>query len=142
MDILEDLVKKHKFTSNRNRKNISNGAQVKYGNRSCLVKGILSNTLRKGPILELCQEMLGSQITCVCLNKNVQCARHVDKNNVGESYVCYFGDFSGGALILENGKRFEGKGKWHGSFDGATIEHWNEPHEGVKYSVVAFAAKV
>ena len=48
----------------------------------------------------------------------------------------------GGALCLEDGRRFEEKYVWHGLFDGAAITHWNEPHEGLKYSVVAFTSKV
>ena len=58
------------------------------------------------------------------------------------SYICFFGDFTGGALVLEDGRRYEGKRQWHGPFDGASILHWNEPHEGLKYSVVAFTSKV
>ena len=138
MDELELMVRAHKFTSNRNRTNISNGPTMKYGKHACLVMSVLSNTLRSGSILDHVQAMLGPQITCVCLNKNVPCAPHRDKKNAGESFVCYFGEFTGGALCLEDGRRFEGKRQWHGSFDGASLLHYNEPHEGEKFSIVAF----
>ena len=144
MDQLESLVIAHRFTRNRNRLNLVDGEVVEYlcrdGKRHpCLKRGILSNTLKSGPILNHVRTMLGPQITRVRLNKGVQCAPHRDKKNAGESYVCYFGDFIGGALCLEDGRRFEGKRQWHGSFDGAFILRWNEKHEGIKYSVVAFA---
>ena len=143
MELLEQLVRNHRFTRNRNRLNVSDGEVVEYlcrdgKRRPCLRKGILSNTLRSGPILDQVRAMLGEGVRCVCLNKGLQAKRHTDKKNAGLSYVCYFGSFTGGALCLDDGRRFEGTGQWHGPFDGAAIPHWNEPHEGKKFSVVAF----
>ena len=145
MDELELMVRAHRFTSNRNRLNLVNEEVVEYlckdGKRHpCLKKGILSNTVKNGAILEHVRTMLGCEIKRVCLNKNVQCAAHRDKKNAGESYVCYFGDnLKGGALCLQDGRRYEGTHVWHGPFDVASILHWNEKHEGIKYAVVAFA---
>ena len=142
MEYLESLVRKFKFTSNRNRTNLG-GETMFYGNRKCLVKGIYSNTRRQGEILEHVRSMLGPEINAVCINKNVVCGRHRDRKNCGPSFVCFLGrTFTGGALCLEDGRRFEEKYVWHGPFDGAAITHWNEPHEGLKYSVVAFTSKV
>ena len=143
MELLEQLVRNHRFTRNRNRINVSGGEVVEYlcrdgKRRPCLRKGILSNTLRSGPILDQVRAMLGDDVKYVCLNKNLQVKMHVDKRNQGQSYVAYFGSFSGGALCLDDGRRFEARGQWHGPFDGAAIPHWNEPHEGEKFSVVAF----
>ena len=141
MDSLESLVRKFKFTSNRNRTNLG-GETMFYGNRKCLVKGIYSNTRKQGEILEHVRSMLGPDINAVCINKNVLCGAHRDKKNCNVSYICFFGDFTGGALVLEDGRRFEEKFVWHGPFDGASILHWNEPFQGLKYSVVAFTSKV
>ena len=143
MELLEQLVRSRGYTRNRNRLNVSDGEVVEYlcrdgKRRPCLRKGILSNTLKSGPILDQVRAMLGPQITRVCCNRGVQARRHTDRGNRGMSYVCYFGPFTGGALCLDDGRRFEGKGQWHGPFDGAAIPHWNEPHEGEKFSVVAF----
>ena len=62
-----------------------------------------------------------------------------------QSYILCFGEFEGGgALVLEDGRRFEQREVWH-SFDGRGITHWNEPilpnAEGVcmKYSIVAYS---
>ena len=143
MELLEQLVRNHRFTRNRNRLNVSDGEVMEYlcrdgKRRPCLRKGILSNTLKSGPVLDQCRAMLGDDVRYVCLNKNLRCKMHVDKKNAGLSHVCYFGSFTGGALCLEDGRRFEGKGQWFGPFDGSKIPHGNEPHEGEKYSIVAF----
>ena len=137
MELLEQLTREFRYTRNRNRKHLG-GPTVYYGTRACLVKGHLSNTLREGEILDHVRTMLGPQISCVCLNKNVQAARHFDRSNSGPSHVCFFGNFTGGALVLADSRRFEGTHQWHGPFDGATIEHWVEAFEGTRYSVVAF----
>jgi hypothetical protein len=73
--------------------------------------------------------------TQIILNRNVQCKKHVDKNN-GYSYVCFFGDFEGGALCFEDGTRFTDKYVWH-KINGQ-IPHWNEEHTGNKYSIVLY----
>ena len=116
-----------------------------YGDRRCLVKGIYSNTRREGPLLEAVRTMLGPEVNAVCLNKNVVCPPHRDRNNCGESWICFFGDYtSGGDLVLEDGRRFPGEEKavWHGPFLGASTTHWNVAHEGgTKFSVVAFKSK-
>ena len=46
------------------------------------------------------------------------------------------GDFTGGALCFDDGVRIEEQYKWH-KFDGH-VYHWNEPHEGEKFSIVLY----
>ena len=77
--------------------------------------------------------------TKFCLNRNVQCEKHKDSGNRDHSYVLFLGDFTGGALLFEDGKRIEEKYKWH-KINGS-IPHWNEPHEGTKYSVILYRSK-
>ena len=76
--------------------------------------------------------------TKVCLNRNVQCQKHRDGNK-GHSWILWLGDFTGGALVFEDGTRIEEKYKWH-RINGS-IPHWNEPHEGTKYSIVLYRSK-
>ena len=62
---------------------------------------------------------------------------HRDKKNVGESASMFLGDFEGGALLLEDGRRFEKRGVWH-RYDGRALLHWNEDiTSGTKHSVIA-----
>ena len=73
--------------------------------------------------------------TQVLVNRNVKCKKHIDKND-GHSYILWLGDFTGGALLFEDGTRLEDKHKWH-KINGQ-IPHWNESHEGTKYAVVLY----
>ena len=139
MELLEALVREHPFRLNKLRTNLSSD-RVRHGGKTYLRAGVYSNTLRSGRVLELCQEMLGD-VNAVCLNRDLCAERHRDKRNAGESYVCYFGSFEGGALVLADGRRFEGTRQWHGPMDGEATEHWNEPHVGQKWSVVAFRSR-
>ncbi len=61
-------------------------------------------------------------------------ARHKDHGNNEHSWVLWLGDFTGGALNLYDGAKVEGKREWH-KINGQ-IHHWNDPHEGRKYSIV------
>ena len=99
MEYLESLLTKLKFTSNRNRTNLV-GETMYYGSRKCLVKGIYSNTRRQGGIFEHVRSMRGPDINAVCINRNVVCGPHRDKKKCNVSYICFLGNFSGGALIF------------------------------------------
>ena len=48
----------------------------------------------------------------------------------------WLGDFTGGALLFDDGTRIEEKYQWH-KINGQ-IHHWNEPHEGNKYSIIIY----
>ena len=64
--------------------------------------------------------------TKVIINKDVTCRRQSDGANLGSSYILFLGDFEGGALVFDDGTRFEAKREWF-EFDGQ-VPHWNEPH--------------
>lgn len=77
------------------------------------------------------------EYTTMTLNKNFQCARHIDGNNVGESYIIGFGNYNGGELNIENTK-IDIKHKFH-KFNGCKQYHWVEPWtDGDRYSVVYY----
>jgi len=70
-------------------------------------------------------------------------AAHRDKKNIGESYICFWGDYDNsnnqGALCLEDGRILSDKFVFHGPYNGAKIKHWVLPHsEGVRHSAVIF----
>ena len=102
-----------------------------------------SNALRghehllRDAIKDICPEWWEGE-TKVCLNRNVKCEKHRDGNK-GHSYILWLGDFTGGALVFEDGSRIEEKYKWH-KIDGQ-IPHWNEAHEGTKYSIIVYRSK-
>lgn len=73
--------------------------------------------------------------TTIQLNKNVVSPPHVDKNNVGPSYIIAIGNYTGGELFVE-GKPYNIKNKFL-KFDG-TKGHWVAPFSGTRYSLVFF----
>lgn len=75
------------------------------------------------------------KFTTIQLNKNVLSPPHVDKNNVGPSYIIGLGDYEGGKLVIE-GKEYNIKNRFK-KFDG-TRGHWVTPFEGVRYTLVFF----
>ena len=82
--------------------------------------------------------------TQVQINKNYQVGKHKDGSNVGESVLCCFGDFEGGETMVD----FGGDGQYAPCklnarekpirFNGSKYEHWVEPFEGKRYSLVFF----
>ena len=101
-----------------------------------------SNTLRACAVDCLVRKAIASiapewwdDETKIIVNRNVTCKRHVDQND-GPSWVLWLGDFDGGALVFDDGRRIDEKRTWH-KIDGR-VPHWNEPHTGTKYGVVIF----
>lgn len=80
----------------------------------------------------------------VQINKNYPAPKHLDSDNVGESYLCCFGKYDGGLTCVD----FGGMGKYAVcklnprekpiNFNGSKFEHWVEPFEGKRYSLVFF----
>ena len=139
MEQLEALVRAHRFVPNKLRTNLSTDLRWS-GRKPFLRTAVLSNTLSSGPILDLCREMLGDHINRVTLNHQVTCGAHRDGRNVGESHIIFFGTYEGGELCLEDGRVLSERGVWH-RFDGSRLLHWNLPHTGDKWSVVAWRGR-
>ena len=142
---LKALVVKRRWSRNVMRTNLGGATHYRNGWKN-LVEGVFSNTERgeDSRILQLCREMLGEHITDVCCNRSVHCGPHRDKKNDSESYFLMFGNFQGGALLIEEPeglRRIEEKDVWY-VFRGDRDLHWNEPiTSGTKYSLVCFARK-
>ena len=69
-----------------------------------------------------------------------ECEHHFDTGNVGPSRIIMFGDFVGGALVLDDGRVFSEKRVWH-EYDGAKVGHEVAPFEGERMSIVAYRPK-
>ena len=139
-DNLESAVKAHKFRGTRTRTNlVPDGTRDNYG---YLQDSIPSDVVRNGPVFEACKAMLpGVEFDSVTLNhftSHEQCQPHRDKKNQGLSYIALLGSFSGGALAVEDGRRLEQVRQWMIS-DGSQLQHWVEPFNGDRYSVVVYS---
>ena len=150
MDRLEELVSKHKWTRNGFRTNTDlreeNRVRDKSG-REWLKQGPYSNTVRGDhPIVQHVQSM-GIPCDSVCLNRRradsptPPMGPHRDGKNTGRSWIAFWGCPEGeGALVCEDGRRFEEQRVFHSCGDLSKCTHWVEPHSsGTRYSVVAFS---
>jgi len=74
------------------------------------------------------------------INKNYPIPKHKDSKNQDCSVLITFGDFTGGLTCIErNGiiQKFDARDR-KAMFDGSQFEHWVEPFEGNRYSLVFF----
>ncbi len=149
MDRLAELTAQHKFIRNGYRTILDQRPEnrVRYGGRTWLRKGPYSNTVRGDhPIVRHVQSM-GIPCNAVCLNRkraeSPPMGPHRDACNSGNSFIAFWGDYDGGALVCEDGRRFTDKEVWHECGDLSQCTHWVEPHSsGIRYSAVAFTGPV
>lgn len=96
---------------------------------------------RKYPEIWAEIKRLGSRFpafTSCYVNRNVVCPRHTDSNNVGQSVIVSFGDYTGCRLMIQ-GEEYNTDCQPI-QFDGSKLEHWNtDDLQGTKYSLVFFA---
>eukprot|EP00435_Cladocopium_sp_Y103_P027263 s983_g6.t1 len=95
------------------------------------------------------QELPGFEFSSIQVNKDYKAAMHVDKNNLGPSYIIGLGDYSGGWLWLDDGSKLgraknirsphgtrTSQNKWF-KFDGRK-PHCVTPFSGRRYTLVFF----
>ena len=90
----------------------------KYGK---LKEKIPSDVVTDGPIFYLVKllnpDLHFQFITINKFTKADECEHHFDTGNKGPSRLIMFGNFSGGALVLDDGRVFSEKRVWH-EYDG------------------------
>jgi hypothetical protein len=147
---LQALVRTHPFWNNRLRVNLGETYMSKWG-RKMLVNPILSNsihgagrTAKQARMLALVRQLLDvEEPLFLTINKNVTCGRHRDGANVAHSHIMFFGECQGGELVVEEpeGDRvLSERNVWH-KFEGGEHYHYNRPHTGLKFSIVAYSQK-
>ena len=75
--------------------------------------------------------------TSIQVNKNYLSAMHVDKNNLGPSYIVDVGDYKDGGLWVQRLGGVDCKNKWI-QFDG-NMPHCTLPYEGIRYTLIFFS---
>jgi hypothetical protein len=75
------------------------------------------------------------EYTTIQINKNILSPPHVDKNNVGLSYIIGLGNYQDGELIIE-GNKYDIHNKLL-KFDG-NKGHWTSSFIGTRYSIIYF----
>ena len=145
LDHIEEMLNKRRWAKDCLRANIAEPHQITYRGVKKNVKIALvqseglpkKETELRGLIESIAPEWWGDE-TKVLLNKNVTCKRHRDGND-GHSYILWLGDYTGGALLFDDGTKLDEKYVWH-KINGQHY-HWNEPHEGLKYGIVLYKQK-
>ena len=151
MEELEALVRRFPFYKNGYRTNIGASAASKYAGKRMLLEPVLSNSVKgagrtknQARMLELVREMLPDvgEPLMLTLNKDVTCQKHKDSRNASDvSYIAFFGEYEGGELVVEeeSGDHVLSERRvWH-RFKGRDHFHYNLPHTGTKYSIVAYS---
>ena len=143
METVDFLLRHRRWETTCLRANIATPDQVeviKKTKRAHLASNVLggatTDKLLRSAIEAIAPEWWGDE-THIVVNRNVQCARHTDAND-GHSWILFLGDFTGGARVFDTGDRVTQRRIWHKIF--GRVPHWNEPHEGTKYSVIVFRA--
>lgn len=150
IDILFNYLEKTKFPLCYSRKNISKKGieafvlgEVNYRGQEYLQYRTKGPSRYNSKFKELYNFLLtfmekykpNFNYTTIQLNKNIISPPHIDKNNVGPSYIIALGNYTGGNLVIE-GKEVNIKDKLY-KFNG-TKGHWVTPFSGTRYSLVFF----
>ena len=133
-----------KKTNRKSRLNFGDHRSVTYGITKGRFNGIVGlsySSLRNSEIFEeimkIGEKYCPFEFTSVHLNHNVTCPRHKDTNNIGDSMIISFGEYTGCNLVIE-GKICDARYKPI-IFNGSEKEHWNtDDLQGNKYSLVYF----
>ena len=152
MQDITELLDSIKFPKNYSRKNIMTGkplecfclGEVNYRGQKFLnykTRGPSKHNEKFPELLQKLTELINNydpdfKFTTIQLNKNIQSPRHIDKNNVGYSYIIGLGDYNGGELNIENLGDFNIKNSFL-KFNG-TNPHWTSAFQGTRYSIIFF----
>jgi hypothetical protein len=75
--------------------------------------------------------------TSIVLNNNVICPPHKDSNNVGDSLLISFGDYTGCNLVVDN-IEYNTNCRYI-IFNGSELEHYNTDNlKGNKYTIIYY----
>tara|TARA_R100001440_G_scaffold34445_1_gene53445 strand:- start:74 stop:1327 length:1254 start_codon:yes stop_codon:yes gene_type:complete len=153
-----------KYPMNKGRKNIMRkedpvyrgfvlGRVISWAHKDVKKTGIIKTDSRRSQndkykkVYELGKQIAKKnniEYTTIQFNKNYQCAKHIDKNNVGESSIIGLGDYEGGELLIyydgENNppQKINIKNKFY-KFNGSKYYHETAPFTGERHTLVYYS---
>ena len=110
----------------------------------CLRPSQHTKNPKNAKVYELAKEIAEFEFTTIQFNKNYQCAKHIDGNNVGISRIIGLGDYEGGELLVyfdgpdEAPTVIDIKNKFY-EFNGSEYWHETAPFTGTRFSLVYFS---
>jgi len=166
MQELTNAVLDFKYPKNNTRKNILKEGDKSYsgfclgkviswahkdenGNNGNREVRLSSRTTQKKyqKIYELACSLPDFEFTTIQFNKNYQCKKHIDKNNIGISRIIGLGDYEGGELLIyydgedEEPKSIDIKNKFF-EFDGSKYYHETAPFTGERHTLVYYTVEL
>jgi hypothetical protein len=106
---IEEELQRRPVQKNNYRKASGSGRSIAYGvvNRRCLPPDYSRNCWVRPYLYKLLLDFGHEYVkdiswNAITVNQNYQAAPHYDKNNVGDSFLVGFGDYTGGYLIMHN----------------------------------------
>jgi len=143
---IQEYIQKHPIENNRYRPNVGLGRSQTWGivSKRSMPPDLSRNSWRHARLhfllMEFAKKHVKIPFTSIQVNENLQCAEHMDKNNIGLSYIIAFGEFEGGELTVDNYKH---NIKYRPLlFDGSKQLHKTECFRGNRYSIVFHTIKV
>ena len=130
---------------------VNSWAGTKEGKRGrCIVISQKTNKPKYKIIWEMACKVMKEydpdfHFTTIQFNKNHKMKKHIDKNNVGTSYIIGLGNYSGGELKIwdeddENPECIDIKNKFH-KFNGYIHFHETQEFIGDRISLVFFSVR-
>tara|TARA_R110000824_G_scaffold92841_1_gene224921 strand:+ start:81 stop:578 length:498 start_codon:yes stop_codon:yes gene_type:complete len=112
----------------------------------CIRDSVITSQLKYKEIYELAHqeaEEFGCEYSTIQFNKNYQCKKHIDGNNVGISHIIGLGDYQGGELLIyydgpDNPPTYVDIRNQFYSFDGSAYYHETAPFTGNRFTLVFF----
>jgi hypothetical protein len=91
-------------------------------------------------LLEFGEKYVDIPYNAITVNENYVCAPHYDKNNIGESLVVAFGDYTGGELVIHEGNLKGSHNVCHRPLvtDFSKVLHSVKPFTGERFSLVYY----
>ena len=142
---IQNYIEKHPIELNRYRPTVGVGRSQTWGivSKRSMPPDLSRNSWRHSQLHFLLTEYAKKHVpipyTSIQVNQNLQCNFHLDKNNIGLSYIIAFGDFEGGELTIGNYKHHIKYSPL--LFDGSKEFHKTECFRGTRYSIVYHTLK-
>lgn len=145
-DLIEKELTRQPLQENMYRDKAGSGRSQAFGvvNRRCLSPDYSRQCWMRPYLYKLLLDYGNTYVdisfNSITVNQNYQATSHRDKNNVGESYLVAFGDYTGGELRIEEGAEQGLHTVRHRPLttDFSKVYHSVLPFEGNRYSLVFY----